>query len=225
MYQYYIDGVMLPVAPPSMATKIKNKNTTAMLLNGEEINIIKSPGLTDISFTVLLPNQQYPFSVYTGGIYMGAQYYLDLFEKLKLSNKPFLFYVIKTDDSGKIVYQGSTSENEKPYYTLKSYTIDEDAEQYGIDASVSLSLKQYRSYGTATGSIQIEQYGQSASISNKRDTTGKQTAKSYTVKKGDTLWNICKKELGDGTKYKEIAQKNGIATSNKIDTGQVINLE
>jgi len=122
-----------------------------------------------------------------------------------------LFYVIKTDDSGKIVYQGSTSENEKPYYTLESYTIDEDAEQYGIDASVSLSLKQYRSYGTATGSIQIEQYGQSASISNKRDTTGKQTAKSYTVKKGDTLWNICKKELGDGTKYKEIAQKNGIA--------------
>jgi len=155
----------------------------------------------------------------------GKQYYMDLFEKLKLSNKPFLFYVIKTDDSGKIVYQGSTSENEKPYYTLKSYTIDEDAEQYGIDASVSLSLKQYRSYGTATGSIQIEQYGQSASISNKRDTTGKQTAKSYTVKKGDTLWNICKKELGDGTKYKEIAQKNGIATPNKIYPGQVINLE
>ncbi len=225
MYQYYIDGIMLPVAPPSMSTKIKNKNTTAMLLNGEEINIIKSAGLTDVSFTVLLPNQQYPFSVYTGGIYMGAQYYLDLFEKLKLSNQPFLFYVIRTDDSGKIVYQGSTSENEKPYYTLESYTIDEDAEQYGIDASVSLSLKQYRSYGTSAGSIQIEQYGQNVAISNKRDTTGKQTPKNYTVKKGDTLWNICKKELGDGAKYKEVAQKNGIASPNNIYPGQIINFE
>lgn len=221
MYQYYIDGIMLPVAPPSMSTKIKNKNTTVMLLNGEEINIIKSPGLTDISFTVLLPNQQYPFSVYTGGVYMGAQYYLDLFEKLKLSNKPFLFYVIRTDDSGKVVYQGSTSENKQPYYTLESYTIDEDAEQYGVDASVSLSLKQYKSYGTGVGSIQIDTNG---SVSSKRDTTSKQTAKSYTVKKGDTLWNICKKELGDGAKYKEVAQKNGIASPNSIYPGQVINL-
>ena len=193
-----------------------------MLLNGEEINIIKSPGLTDISFTVLLPNQQYPFSVYTGGVYMGAQYYLDLFEKLKLSNKPFLFYVIRTDDSGKVVYQGSTSENKQPYYTLESYTIDEDAEQYGVDASVSLSLKQYKSYGTGVGSIQIDTNG---SVSSKRDTTSKQTAKSYTVKKGDTLWNICKKELGDGAKYKEVAQKNGIASPNSIYPGQVINLE
>lgn len=221
MYQYYIDGIMLPVAPPSMSTKIKNKNTTVMLLNGEEINIIKSPGLTDISFTVLLPNQQYPFSVYTGGVYMGAQYYLDLFEKLKLSNKPFLFYVIRTDDSGKVVYQGSTSENKQPYYTLESYTIDEDAEQYGVDASVSLSLKQYKSYGTGVGNIQIDTNG---NVSSKRDTTSKQTAKSYTVKKGDTLWNICKKELGDGAKYKEVAQKNGIASPNSIYPGQVINL-
>ena len=212
---------MLPVAPPSMSTKIKNKNTTVMLLNGEEINIIKSPGLTDISFTVLLPNQQYPFSVYTGGVYMGAQYYLDLFEKLKLSNKPFLFYVIRTDDSGKVVYQGSTSENKQPYYTLESYTIDEDAEQYGVDASVSLSLKQYKSYGTGVGNIQIDTNG---NVSSKRDTTSKQTAKSYTVKKGDTLWNICKKELGDGAKYKEVAQKNGIASPNSIYPGQVINL-
>ena len=192
-----------------------------MLLNGEEINIIKSPGLTDISFTVLLPNQQYPFSVYTGGVYMGAQYYLDLFEKLKLSNKPFLFYVIRTDDSGKVVYQGSTSENKQPYYTLESYTIDEDAEQYGVDASVSLSLKQYKSYGTGVGNIQIDTNG---NVSSKRDTTSKQTAKSYTVKKGDTLWNICKKELGDGAKYKEVAQKNGIASPNSIYPGQVINL-
>ena len=28
MYQFYLDGVMLPVAPAKMTTKIKNQNKT-----------------------------------------------------------------------------------------------------------------------------------------------------------------------------------------------------
>ena len=64
MYQFFIDNVMLPIAPASMDTNINNKNTTITLLNGEEINIIKSAGLSDVTFTALLPNKNYPFSVY-----------------------------------------------------------------------------------------------------------------------------------------------------------------
>ena len=40
----------------------------------------------------------------------------------------------------------------------------------------------------------------------------------------DDLWNIAKRELGDGTKYKEIARKNGINDPNKIYPGQVLKL-
>ena len=225
MYQFFIDGVMLPIAPASMDTNINNKNTTITLLNGEEINIVKSAGLSDVSFTALLPNKNYPFSVYQNGSFQSAQYYLDLLERLKLSQKPFLFFVIRTDDSGNVVYTGSTSENKEPYYTLEDYSIKEDAEQYGIDCSVEISLKQYRSYATATGKIQIDSNGQTATVQKQRDTTSKQTAKNYTVQKGDTLWNICKKELGDGSKYQQIAQKNGITTPNNIQVGQVIQLE
>ena len=186
---------MLPIAPASMDTNINNKNTTITLLNGEEINIVKSAGLSDVSFTALLPNKEYPFTIYEGGSFQNAQYYLDLLERLKLSPKPFLFFVIRTDDSGNVVYTGSTSENKEPYYTLEDYSIKEDAEQYGIDCSVEISLKQYRSYATATGKIQIDQNSQTA------------------------------KELGDGSKYQQIAQKNGITTPNNIQVGQVIQLE
>lgn len=219
MYRYYMDGVLLPVAPSSMDTKINNKNDTITLLNGEEINIVKSPGLTEISFTVLLMNQEYPF--YKNSQY--AQYYLDLFERLKLSQQPFLFLVIRTDDSGKVVYKGENTEDKQNYYTLEEYTVQEDAEEYGTDCAVALSLKQYRNYHSMTG--KIEENGESATITKQRETTGKQTEKSYTVKQGDTLWNICKKELGDGSKYQEIAQKNGIASPNNIQVGQVIQLE
>lgn len=33
---------------------------------------------------------------------------------------------------------------------------------------------------------------------------------TYTVKKGDTLWSIAKKFLGDGNKFKEIQKQNGL---------------
>ena len=225
MYQYYIDGVLLPVAPSAMDTNINNNNTTIKLLNGEEINIIKKVGLSDVSFTALLPNKEYPFTIYEGGSFQNAKYYLDLFERLKKSQKPFLFLVIRTDESGNVVYRGGDDEDKEPYYTLEEYTIKENAEEYGTDCGVELSLKQYRSYTTATGSIQIDQNSQTATVTQKRDSTSKQTAKSYTVQKGDTLWNICKKELGDGAKYQEIAQKNSITTPNNIQVGQVIQLE
>ncbi|MBR4934415.1 MAG: LysM peptidoglycan-binding domain-containing protein, partial [Anaerotignum sp.] len=47
---------------------------------------------------------------------------------------------------------------------------------------------------------------------------------TYTVQKGDCLWNIAKKQLGDGTKYRQIAEKNGISDPNKIYPGQVLKL-
>ena len=52
----------------------------------------------------------------------------------------------------------------------------------------------------------------------------KQPAAGYTVQRGDSLWSIAKKQLGDGTKYKEIARKNGIANPNRIYPGQVLKL-
>lgn len=47
--------------------------------------------------------------------------------------------------------------------------------------------------------------------------------KKYTVKSGDTLWGISKKYLGSGTKWKKIAELNGINGS-LIRTGQVLKI-
>lgn len=46
---------------------------------------------------------------------------------------------------------------------------------------------------------------------------------TYTVKKGDTLWNISKSYLGKGSKYKEIMELNGLSKTT-ISVGQVLNL-
>ena len=46
---------------------------------------------------------------------------------------------------------------------------------------------------------------------------------TYTVKKGDTLWRIAQKNLGKGTRYKEIQQLNGMQ-DDRIRVGQKLKI-
>lgn len=49
---------------------------------------------------------------------------------------------------------------------------------------------------------------------------------TYTIKKGDNLWNLAKKEYGSGAKYKDIyeANKDVIKDPNKVYVGQTIKI-
>lgn len=46
----------------------------------------------------------------------------------------------------------------------------------------------------------------------------------YTVQRGDTLWGIAEKYLGNGTKYTQIASENHIKNPNLIYPGQRIKI-
>ena len=49
------------------------------------------------------------------------------------------------------------------------------------------------------------------------------SARTYTVKSGDSLWAIAAKQLGDGARYKEIKSLNGLS-GDTIYAGQVLKL-
>ena len=55
---------------------------------------------------------------------------------------------------------------------------------------------------------------------------GSPDASNYTVKSGDCLWNIAKKLLGDGTRWKEIYELNTdkIENPNLIYPGQQLTM-
>lgn len=59
------------------------------------------------------------------------------------------------------------------------------------------------------------------STSKSSKTTSKSTSKKYTVKRGDSLWNISKKYYGSGAKYTKIvnANKSLIKNPNVIQVG------
>lgn len=54
--------------------------------------------------------------------------------------------------------------------------------------------------------------------------TSKPQGRTYTVKSGDSFWKIAEEQLGDGTRYKELAAYNGMSTNTVIHPGDVLKL-
>lgn len=219
-YTMYLDGVLMPITPSKVKVKINNQNDTLTLINGEEINILKEAGLTDVSFDLLLPQVSYPF---TNGGAQSADYYLSLFERLKTSKQPFQFILNRSMPSGRRLFYTNLTVG------MEDYQITDDAEE-GFDITVTVSLKQYRHYGTKTVTIQpapTSAETPTATVEQpQRETSQAPQQTTYTVKSGDCLWNIAKKYLGDGSRYNEIynLNKDKITNPNLIYAGQVLTL-
>jgi hypothetical protein len=208
-YDFYLGETLLPVAPPKMRVKIKGQNKTITLINEGEINILKKPGLTDYTFDALLPSAQYPFGQYVGG-FKPAQLYIDELERLKTNvddsgkPKPFQFIMYGNIPNGKILFQLDVK------VALEDYAIDYDVKD-GFDAKATINLRQYKSYGTKTVTVKPPGEGQpqaTATAETPRPAESAPNDKSHTVIKGDCLWAIAKKYLGDGSRYPEIYELN-----------------
>lgn len=219
MYKFYFvqnnEELRLPIPPSKLSTKINSKNKTIDLINTGEFNIIKDPGLTDISFQLLLPAKEYPFAVYEGG-FKPPLYYLDRFEKYKISKKPIRFKVIRMS-SNELLFDTDM------LVSLEKYSITEEAQE-GFDVIVDIELKQYKEAITEIMVVEQQQVGNTTQAVGTvvKQRPAKEPAKSYTVKKGDTLWSICQKQIGNGSKCHEVAKHNNISNPNKIYPGQLI---
>ena len=97
------------------------------------------------------------------------------------------------------------------------------------DVSVDINLKQWRSYGTKTAKVEqpsTDTGKQTVTVEKERDASTAPSAKTYTVKKGDTLWAISAKYYGAGAQYTKIygANTDKISNPNLIYPGQVLTI-
>lgn len=221
-YDFYLNKCLLPIAPEKLQVKINNANDTATLINEGEINILKTPELTDVEFECMLPQVKYPFAVYKSG-FKGASYFLDYFECLKVDKKPFQFIVSRTMPNGKALFATNMK------VSLEDYKITEQAKD-GFDLMVKIKLKQYRDYGTKTVNIKIEDSKPKATVQQTRaaeTSPAPSASQTYTVVRGDCLWNIAKRFYGNGAKYTVIYNANkGVigGNPNLIYPGQVLTI-
>lgn len=218
-YKCYLFGELMPQTPAKLSVKISGKNTTVTLLNEGEINFLKYPGLTEITLPLVFP-------MLTAS--KRPDYYLTLLERAKTQRTTTQFIMTRTTPAGQLLFDTNIK------VSVEDYTIEESATN-GLDVSVEVKLKQYRDYSTKTVAIKT-----TVKHNDSKDTTVKKTAtvqttrpatnapqtKTYTVKKGNTLWGIAKKYYGNGAKYPTIynANKGKIKNPNLIYVGQVFTI-
>lgn len=137
-YNCYLGGVLMPQTPAALSLKIKGKNATLTLLNEGEINILKSPGLTEIKLKLVFPmlEAKHP-----------PTYYLALLEKLKTEKKPTQFILTRSTPDGKLLFDTNIK------VSLEDYEQQETASD-GFDITVDVKLLQYRDYGTKAIKLQ-----------------------------------------------------------------------
>lgn len=179
-YYIRIDGTNYPVAPEEYTDERGNKNTPATLVNEDEINIIKKPGLKVVSMDIRLPREQYswayweqPQSAALPSGFNEPEDFIEVLNGLKTEKKVFELMIIK-DEEGKNFTMDAT---------LEDFSITENNEF----VTATCSFKEYADYTTKI-------------VGSKITTTASKTLKpkktSYTVAKGDTLQKISKKMYG-----------------------------
>ncbi|WNY26187.1 LysM domain-containing protein [Methanolapillus millepedarum] len=214
-YDFYLDGVLLPVTPSSLTIKTPGQSTTFDVINYSEISELKSPGLREISFEFSLPNnpENLPFAK------SGAQpprYYIEKIEQLNHGKRTFQFIINRKTP------QGVRLDDTNITVSIWDFQTKEDAED-GNDFKASIVLKEFPKHTTqfitvTNGTTSVKK----TTDDNRWATTG--VPKTYTIKTGDTLYNIGRTYYNNGNAWKKIAQMNGITDQYNIKVGTVLSM-
>ena len=217
MYEVYLDDMRLPITPQKIQMKYGNQNKTVELINGEEFNIIRPPGLCEVSLDAVIPQSDYPFAVWDGA--GDAEEFIEHLRELKEARSEFEFIVIREGPGRQNFFDTNMD------VTLEDYKISDDAKE-GVDLLVSLTLKEYQHYGTKIMNFTIMPEQTPQATETEEDRAVPVTPKTYTVQSGDSLWKIAKKTLGDGSRWSEIYNLNTdkIGNPDLIYPGQVLTL-
>lgn len=210
MYQFWLGDILLPVVPEKVKINTGSQNRELVLVDGREINVLKSPKLKTVEFDVLLPNAEYPFARYRQG-FQGADFYRSAIEELKSTNKVFSFVITRT--MGRKVFEYTDLS-----CVLESFYILESCDN-GFDVVMHLVLKEYRQYGAKF-------FDQNNGVVEERQEDNAPSAQKYTVVGGDSLWSIAQRYYGDGSKWVDIYNANSdkISNPNLLSVGMVLDI-
>lgn len=196
------------VNPASITITRPNCNKTAHLAMGGTVNVWGGRGLREVRFTTFLPGEKSPF--FDGH-----------------SPDELLGMLRSWQDSGdpvRLILSGSDI-NDAFLIEDLSETLREGDE----DVEVTLSLREYKFRAALAalanaGAGTSAATGQGGAVSAPQRSDERLLPATWTVKQGDTLWAIACELYGDGTKWRDIAQKNGISDPKKLQIGRVLTL-
>lgn len=184
MYSVKLDEFVFPITPGKITQTMKSNNETVTLINEGEVSYRKSPSLREFNISnLLLPRYNYPFAKKKK---VGTpEAYVEQFRAYQNAKKVIDFTITRKSPNGKT----NTNYESKSYkVTVENIEVTEDASELGTDVSVSLTLKEYKTWGA-----------------ERLKASPPKTAKT---KKDDTLSSLAKKYFGDTSKWKTIYKLN-----------------
>ena len=217
-YYFFVDSVMLPIPPAKMSIKVKGKNKTVALINEGEVNIIKQPGLTEISFDARLPNKSYPFADYDTSLvdslassFLGnsfsfkkASYFLDKFKQAKENQYPLQLVICRMSGAFSMLFDTNM------YVTLEDYSINEDAKD-GLDVTCPLKFKQYKPYGTKECEVTTDKDGKKhLTVKETRPAIGKTIPAAMRIRNEKSIWEAVKGVSNGSLDWRAVMGANGI---------------
>ncbi len=178
------EGFILPVSPSVIEITEGHFNEKLKILNIGEINLIGKRGLIYLSISSFFPNKD-------SHLNKGKEplFYKELIEKWKRSGKPIRVIVTDMNLNLAMAIEKFTS-------SIKEGSGDID---YTLELAeyIFLNVPQVKS-----DDKKVQENGLKERVSVRED------KKTYIVKKGDSLWAIAKKTMGDGSRFKEIYEAN-----------------
>ncbi|MGE6261100.1 LysM peptidoglycan-binding domain-containing protein [Heyndrickxia sporothermodurans] len=202
------EGFQIPVNPSEIEIKDGLDSKTYNISKLGEINLVKGVKLKEISFESFFPLNHYPF-VETDKK-LSPQKYVNDIKKWMESKQPIHFIFV------------GHSLTINMLATIESFTTKEVSGAIG-DIEYSISLKKYQPF--AAKKVKIKKGKKKTTKKQKRSDT-KQSPKTYKLVKGDSLWKVAKKFLGNPLRWTEIQKLNKIPTSKlrKLPIGLKIKL-
>lgn len=221
------EGFRLPLNPEKVEVVNKGNGDVYDIAKLGNVNVPKSVELKEFLVESFFPVQNYHFLV---AEFLEPAFYIDKFEKWQEENLPVRY----------IYVNGSFAINEM--VTIENFTFDES---FGsADVNFSLSLKKYVPFGPKKMVVVKKPSPKSVAKDQTKPATKpkskaavvkkatpprqneKKTPQTYSLIKGDSLWKVAQKFLGDGNRYGEIAKLNGIKASDykKLPIGLKVKL-
>lgn len=197
-------ALQLPVKPTEFNVTVAHRNTVVNVIQLGDINLMGKTGLREISLSSFFPAKDYNFSYNAG-------------RKTPIACVNQLEAWRKSGNPVRVIITGLLNMEA----TIESFTWGEkDATG---DIYYTLSLKEYKKIKTKKATVTIATVKPTTRETKKAESS---SGKTYTVVRGDRLWNIAKKFYGNGSQYTKIynANKDKIKNPNLIYVGQVLTI-
>lgn len=193
-------------------------NTVVNINEIGNINLIGKSDLKRVTIESFFPNQDYSFV--TTQQRHDPYVYVDSIERWRKSGKPIRLIITETPVNIALAIEsftyGERDGSGDVYYSL-------ELAEYVFTNVKEQSKKEY-SPPSKSGITEEDLAISKSVIDNLTRGDTRDIPNSYTVKQGDTLSSIAKKQTGNSSNYNVIAEKNNIKNPNKISIGQVLKL-